>query len=69
MNNPYFEQMVSVIYLTALWLNKADNFNTDSPFLNLDLSITNGIVGIILSKIYDKQGDFNFEISKFQFWQ
>ena len=34
------------------------------PFLDLILSIT---VGIVSSKIYDKQDDFNFEIVKFQF--
>ena len=33
-------------------------------YLNLNVSITNGIV---LSKIYDKQDDFNFEIVNFPF--
>ena len=32
--------------------------------MNLDLSITNGIVSI---KIYDKQDDFDFEIVNFPF--
>ena len=55
-NNPYFEQMVSQIYLTELQLNKANSFNTEANFLALDLSIKNGIVS---SKIYDKRDDFN----------
>ena len=46
-DNPYFEQMVGKIYPTELQLNKAD---TEAPFLDLNLSITNGIVS---SKIYD----------------
>ena len=57
-DNPYFEQMVGQIYPTELQLNKAKFSNTEAPFLDLDLSITNGIVS---SKIYDKQDDFNFE--------
>ena len=36
--------------------------DTEAPFLDLNLSITNGIVS---SKIYDKRGDFNFEIVNF----
>ena len=43
-DNPYFEQMVSQIYPTALQLNKANSSDTEAPFLKLDLSITNGIV-------------------------
>ena len=35
--------------------------DTEAPFLDLNLSITNGIVS---SKIYDKRDDFNFEIVK-----
>ena len=47
------------IYPTELQLNKANSSDTEAPFLDLNLSITNGIVS---SKIYDKQDDFNFEI-------
>ena len=57
-DNPYFEQMVGQIYPTELQLNKANSSNTEAPFLDLNLSITNGIVS---SKIYDKRDDFNFE--------
>ena len=63
-DNPYFEQMVGQIYPTELQLNKANYSNTEAPFLDMNLSITNGIVS---SKIYDKQDDFNFEIEHFRF--
>ena len=52
--------MVGQIYPTELQLNKANSSDTEAPFLNLNLSITNGIVS---SKICDKQDDFNFPIS------
>ena len=51
--------MVGQIYPTELQLNKAISSDTGTPFLDLNLSITNGIVS---SKIYDKQDDFNFVI-------
>ena len=53
-DNSYFEQMV----------NKANSSDTEAPFLDLNLSITNGIVS---SKIYDNRDDFNFEIVNFPF--
>ena len=63
-DNAYFEQMVGQIYPTELQLNKANSSDTETPFLDLNLSITNGIVS---SKIYDKRDDFNFEIVNFPF--
>ena len=63
-DNPYFEQMVGQIYPTELQLNKANSSDTEAPFLDLNLSITNCIVS---SKIYDKRDDFNFEIVNFPF--
>ena len=63
-DNPYFEQMVGQIFPTELQLNKANSSDTEAPFLNLNLSITNGIVS---SKIYDKRDDFNFEIVNLPF--
>ena len=63
-DNPYFEQMVGQIYPTELHLNKANSSNTKAPFLDLNLSITNGIAS---SKIYDKRDDCNFEIVNFPF--
>ena len=62
-DNPYFEQMVGQIYPTELQLNKAKSSDTEAPFLDLNLSITNGIV----SSKNDKQDDFNFEIVNFPF--
>ena len=41
---PYFKQMVSQIYPIKPQLNKANTFDTEALFSNLDLSITNGIV-------------------------
>ena len=63
-DNPYFEQMVDQMYHTELQLNKANSSDTEAPYLDLNLSITNGIVS---SKIYDKRDDFNFEIVNFPF--
>ena len=63
-NNQKMLQMVSQIYPTELQLNKANSSDTEAPFLDLNLSITNGIVS---SKIYDKRDDFNFEIVNFPF--
>ena len=63
-NNPYFEQMVGQIYPTEPQLNKVNSSDTEAPFLDLNLSITNGIDS---SKMYDKRGDFNFEIINFPF--
>ena len=51
-DNPYFEEMVGQIYPTELQLSKANSSDTEAPFLDLNLYITNGIVS---SKIYDKQ--------------
>ena len=51
--------MVGKIYPSELQLNQANSSDTDAPFLDLELSITNCIVS---SKIYDKQDNFNFEI-------
>ena len=39
-------------------------FDTEAPFLDLNLSITNGIVS---SYIYNNQDDFNLEIVYFPF--
>ena len=56
--------MVGQIYPTELQLNKANYSDTEASFLDLNLSITYGIVS---SKIYDKLDDFNFEIVTFLF--
>ena len=49
-DNPYFEGMVNQIYPSELQLNKANTSDTEPPFLDLHLSISNGFVS---SKIND----------------
>ena len=63
-DNPYFEGMVNQIYPPELQLNKASTSDTEAPFLDLHLSISNGFVS---SKIYDKHDDFDFNIVNFPF--
>ena len=63
-DNPYFEGMVSRFYPPELQLNKAHTSDTENPFLDLHLSISNGFVSF---KIYDKGDDFDFDIVNFPF--
>ena len=56
--------MVGQIYPTELQLNKANSSDTEAPCLDLNLSITNGIVS---SNFFYKRDDFNFEIVIFPF--
>ena len=64
-DNPYFEGiMVNQIYPPELQLNKAYTSDTEAPFLDLHLSISNGFVS---SKTYDKHDDFDFDIVNFPF--
>ena len=49
-DKPYFEGMVNRVYLLELQLNKANTSDTEAPFLDLHLSISNEFVS---SKIYD----------------
>ena len=62
-DNPYFEGMVNRIYPPELQL-KHNTSDTEAPFLDLHLSISNGFVS---SKIYDKHDDFDFDIVNFPF--
>ena len=55
-DNPYFEGMVNRFYPPELQLNKANTSDTEAPFLDLHLSISNGFVS---SKIYNKRDDFD----------
>ena len=66
-NNVYFDTMVSQICPSELHLNKANTCTscTKAAFLDLRLSISNDIV----SKIYDKCDDFDFEIVNFPFFR
>ena len=63
-DNPYFEGMVNQIYPSELQINKANTSDTEAPFLDLHLSISNGFVS---SKIYDKLNNFAFDIVNFPF--
>ena len=63
-NNFYFDNMVSQIYLSELQLNIANTSDTEAAFLVLHLSISNDIVS---NKIYDKRDKFDFEIVIFPF--
>ena len=63
-DNPYFEGMVNQIYQPELQLNKAYTSDTEAPFLDLHLFISNGFVS---SKNYDKSDDFDFDIVNFPF--
>ena len=56
--------MVNRIYQPELQLNKAKTSDTEAPFLDLHLSISNGFVS---SKIHDKRDDFDFDIVNFPF--
>ena len=52
------------IYPTELQLNRANSSDTEAPFLDLNLCISNGTVS---TKIYDKRDDFDFDIVNFPF--
>ena len=56
--------MLGCIYTSELQLHKANTSHTEVLFLDLHLSISNGIVS---SKIYDKRDDFDFDIVNFPF--
>ena len=62
-DNIYFDQMVDRIYPTEQ-LNRANSSDTEAPFLDLNLCISNGTVS---TKIYDKRDDFDFDIVNFPF--
>ena len=63
-DNIYFDKMVDRIYPTELQLNRANSSDTEVPFLDLNLCISNGTVS---TKIYDKRDDFDFDIVNFPF--
>ena len=43
-DNPYFEGLVNQVYPPELLLNKVNTSDTEAPFLDLHLSISNGCV-------------------------
>ena len=56
--------MVNQIYPPESHFHKANTSDTEAPFLDLHLSISNGFVS---SKIYDKRDNFDFDIVNFPF--
>ena len=56
--------MDNQIYPPELQLNKANTSDTETHFLDLHLSVSNGFVS---SKIYDKLDDFDSDIVNFPF--
>ena len=61
-DNPFFERFIPSIYPSELQLNKSNYAPTECSFLDLNISIINGIIE---TKIYDKRDDFCFEIVNF----
>ena len=57
--------MVNQIHQSELQLNKVSTSDSDDPFLDLHISISNGFVSF---KIYDKRDDFDFDLVKFRFF-
>ena len=56
--------MVNRIYPTEHQLNRTNSSNTEAPFLDLNLYISNGAVS---TKLYDKRDDLDFDIVNFPF--
>ena len=63
-DNIYFDQIVDRRYPKGLQLNRENSSDTEAPFLDLNLCISNGTVP---TKIYDKRDDFDFDIVNFPF--
>ena len=64
-DNFYFEGMIGRIYPPELQLNKVNASETEAPFLDLFLSISNGFVSL---RIHDKRDDFDFDLVNFPFF-
>ena len=56
--------MVDRIYPTELQLNRANSSDTEAPFFDLNLFISNSTVS---TKMYDKRNDFDIDIVNFPF--
>ena len=63
-DNAFFPKMVKDIYPIELQLNKANTSQQEASFLDLHLSVSDGI---ITTKIYDKRDDFNFSIVNYPY--
>ena len=63
-DHTYFDDTVNQIYPLERQLNKANSSDTEAPFLNLHLTISDGFVS---SKMYNKRDDCDFDILHFSF--
>ena len=63
-DNTFFDSMVHYINLSELQLNKANVADTETSFLDLHLSISDGFVK---TKICNKRDEFDFDIVDFPF--
>ena len=63
-DNVVFSNMVKDIYPKELQLNKANTSEQEASFLDLHLSIVDGVIN---TKIYDKRDDFNFNIVNYPY--
>ena len=63
-NNVCFGSVVGRVCPSELQLNKANTSDTETAFLDLQLSIFNDIVS---TKVCDERDDFDFEIVSFPF--
>ena len=78
-DNTYFDGMFNQIDPSELQLNKANSSETEAPFLDLHLTISDGFVFLFFcfcfflfcffcfSKIYDKCDDSDFDLVNFPF--
>jgi len=60
--DPFFDNKVPMICPKDLKLNKTSTSNNSAAFLDLNLSIDNGVIS---SKSYNKRDDFDFSIVNF----
>ena len=63
-DNPYLKECSTKFIHLNCKKHKANTSDTEAPFFDLHLSISNGFVS---SKIYDKRNDFDFDIVNFPF--
>ena len=63
-DNSYFVDVFYQIYPHELQLNRANASDTEAPFLDLHLSVSDGFVS---TKLYEKRDDFDFDRVKFPF--
>ena len=60
-DNNFFDSMVNHIYPSELQLNKANVSDTEASFLDLHISISDGL------NFFDKRDDFDFDIVNIPF--